>query len=67
MYHNDKSGWITGKVIQSDLVCGGEHWEGYKQGERTAHAAEPRTKWMKNGILGTRSKAGGRFATQCAF
>ena len=33
---------------------------------RTAHAAKPRTKWMKNGILGLRSKAGGRFAIKSA-
>ena len=32
----------------------------------TAHAAKPRTKWMKNGILGLRSKAGGRFAIKSA-
>lgn len=35
-------------------------------GDRTAHAAKPRTKWMKNGILGLRSKAGGRFAIKSA-
>ncbi len=34
--------------------------------QRTAHAAKPRTKWMKNGILGLRSKAGGRFAIKSA-
>ena len=32
----------------------------------TVHAAKPRTKWMKNGILGLRSKAGGRFAIKSA-
>lgn len=37
-----------------------------RAGQGTAHAAKPRTKWMKNGILGLRSKAGGRFAIKSA-
>ena len=31
-----------------------------------AHAAKPHTKCMKNGILGMRSKAGGRYVTKSA-
>ena len=34
--------------------------------QKNAHAAKPHTKCMKNGILGMRSKAGGRYATKSA-
>ena len=46
--------------------CSSDSPTAEKTQSRTAHAAKPRTKWMKNGILGLRSKAGGRFAIKSA-
>jgi hypothetical protein len=57
----------------SRLVAGGDHGDRFNAAclaqvdrDENAHATKPHTKCMKNGILGMRSKAGGRYVTKSA-